>query len=547
MKIKKKLRILVRVLLLSIIIIFGLFTITGKIPPVTEDPCTILITGEITNAEILYQDVITGNERKGSVPISVIHNNGKCEFRLEYKPSYPIDWPISEISTGLPGIQRHIIDCYCPSFTVSKAANAKQFEEQTTYYWIMRARAYAMQNLWITPDGWEGNPPSHANDGVDVDVLEKDNFDNACLPRPTSGCFRAWPIIGPEIHLKAGSVKPELIVHEFGHYACGFVFGHMPAEFWFLDACSLSFQEAIAEIYMDLFFHNERYIEFKAEDPLLSGKPSSGSGFHSEDADVWQGCGNISSEYVIARPLVQAFHQSLWDDVWPDKNTANHVMISAFSTALAKMNNMDIEDMAEYMLDYINITQESPIREKVISIFKDHGFSPSKDLNIIELNFEPLNSNSWNPTCYNADLLYSNVKLFKPIIKLDRPAPIDFKITFAILEDGQYSDPNIGVFIAEIKKGTKSPLVINTPNTESVVEELMNMNVNRMPTGAPSIETKGFWLGCTKKCIIRGNGPMGLPGKVNVYIKTYPLDPEYANKINLQGENVSPMHEVECN
>ena len=52
------------------------------------------------------------------------------------------------------------------------------------------------------------------------------------------------------------------------------------------------------------------------------------------------------------------------------------------------------------------------------------------EVKVIELNFEPINPPSYNLQCNDRDLRYVDVKLFRPIVRLDTPAPDGFHNTF---------------------------------------------------------------------------------------------------------------------
>jgi len=150
---------------------------------------------------------------------------------------------------------------------------------------------------------------------------------------------------------------------------------------------------------------------------------------------------------------------------------------------------------------------------------------PERIVEIVEINFKPLVPNppglqqfDYAVKCYRRDLLYSDVKQFTPIIRLAAPAPASFSLRFWIQEEGGLSDPTIGIFEARFAAGATEATSIRTPNVKSTVQSWMNMQINRMPAGAPSYEAKGFWLGATKRCVIRGNGPKGNAGPVQVFL-----------------------------
>jgi len=499
------------------------------------------------SVKVYYEDV-DGTARAEYVKTSVINSNGGCEYRLEFNSAEnPPDWAVGEV-TGDQGDPQRYYDpeCTCPSFTKMATHSAQHYEEQTVYFWIMKARQYAMDHLWVTPFGWNGGPITHSTKRVDPDVLDS-GFGNACWPNPLSGCFRCWPHEGPRIHLRAGAVSPELVVHEFGHYAAGYVFGHMDTvDFWIPDCSKRAFQEAVAEMFMGLFFHDERYDYYLDEDPVANGVPRSSGTFRHKDTDIWDNkCG--ATDYVMPRPLVQAFHKTLWDEVWPSHVVANSAMAHAFSSALAKNRGHQIFKLASDILDNVNLSQEQAVSNRVTEIFEDHGFVKYSDVHVVELDFEPIGSDDYDLVCTGEDMRYEDVKLFRPIVRLDVPAPTGFELQFTIMAEGEWSDPNIGVFMVRFEAGEYQTFAVTTPNVKSVVEGLMSMTINRMPSGAPGEETRGFWLGCTKKCVVRGNGPKGNAGPQKVYLQLFPwVKPDVPHGMNLFGLQRSPSHLVTC-
>jgi hypothetical protein len=325
-------------------------------------------------------------------------------------------------------------------------------------------------------------------------------------------------------------------------------------DFWIPDCSKRAFQEAVAEMFMGLFFHHERYDYYVAQDPVANGVPRSSTTFRHADTDVWVNeCG--TTDYVMPRPLVQAFHKALWDDVWPSHVVANSAMANAFSSALAKNRGHQIYKLADDIIDWFDRTdlanidqaQEQAIRNRVAEIFEDHGFVKYSDVHIVELDFEPKDSSNYDLECSGNDLRYEDVKLFRPILRLDVPAPTAFDLQFTIMEKGDLSNPNIGVFFVRFEAGEYESYATTTPNDKSTVEGLMSMNINRMPSGAPNEETGGFWLGCTKKCVVRGNGPKGNAGPQYVYLELFPwISPDIPEGMNLFGLLRSPAHLVTC-
>jgi len=302
--------------------------------------------------------------------VSTVSNaDGSCEYRLEFDdPLRGATQPVG-LDSACVGPGRF--------FTTGRTTNLRIFEEQTAYYWVMEAREYAMRRLWVTPPGWAGPPIKHSKSRVDPYVLSEGGIDTACWPRPTAGCMRAFPHEGPRLYLRAGRVSPELVAHEFGHYAAGYVFGHMDT-FGFnpADCAARSFQEAIAEMFMSLMLHDKRGAYYSATEPLIRGVPN--SSFPLGSSHVWTGqCG--VTDYVMGRPLVQAFHKSLWDPVWRNVSVANWGMADAFSYALARNRGHRIEDLARDIVDYVERRQPRHVAARIAGVFAAHGFRALED------------------------------------------------------------------------------------------------------------------------------------------------------------------------
>ncbi len=172
--------------------------------------------------------------------------------------------------------------------------------------------------------------------------------------------------------------------------------------------------------------------------------------------------------------------------------------------------------------------------------------TPSSNVYFTHLGFEPIESNNYNLTCTHEHMNYADVKLFRPIVKLSAPALHDFQTYFTIHEHGWPDIPTIGYFLASFRQGDTEPSSITTPNDIDVVEEFLKMNINRMPVGAPSEETGAFWLGCTKKCIVRGNGPKGRAGAQDVFLKPPYLVPSWFSTRPSNEPLENDAHEVKC-
>ncbi len=337
--------------------------------------------------DIFVNDVVNGvgSPALKKTEVSYVRLGGRCEFRLEFNPSSArTQRAIKEVAGDRGDPQRHTTNgCLPPAFNFTQATGPRQYEEQTTYYWTKVARDYAVRMLWITPAG-VSERPRLASDAVQPDVLTDSSFNTACFDKgpESSGCMRAWPHEGPKIHIKAGQADERTVVHEFGHYACGYVFGHMdPIDFSvpaaFGDSAKLAFQEAAADMFRDLVLHDLAVAgDTRARD-------TSGTSKWPPSTQNW---------YDMEAPLENAFRQALWGaDAsntitvnWrPDPNNptmannpsvANTTMARAFAYALVMNKGHRIDLMATTLLTWISAHEPRRATE-IQKIFEAHGFA----------------------------------------------------------------------------------------------------------------------------------------------------------------------------
>ncbi len=374
---------------------FSVFLITSALSSIAH--------GQVIKAQIYTID-IHGLPKLQDTMVSYVKTWRGCEYRLEFNPSSEsISRGIKEVAgdQGLPQRQTKSLFCLLPeyfmpwimpSFVSTETTNRRQYEEQTTYYWSKVAREYAVRRVWITPPGMSG-PPKLATDAVQPNVLTQGSFNNACKFREFApACMRVWPHEGPKIHIKTGlTISAELIVHEFGHYAAGYIFGHqdiinfiVPAIF--NDTAKLGFQEAVADMFKALVLHDARY-------GALVGDDGYGKARASETAK-WGDVLNSKTgdEYFIKAPLEQAFRQALWGAdasgtikvnwrpdpdnkaMANDPGLANKTMANAFAYALAMNRGHRIDVMANSLLEWMD-ANEPKRADQIRRIFASHGFA----------------------------------------------------------------------------------------------------------------------------------------------------------------------------
>ncbi len=337
----------------------------------------------------VWADDVDGAKMQ-SIPITSIQIGATCEARLQYLPT-PGGWEVKEVSGDRGAPQRLTsATCAAPTFGVSSASDAR-YEEQTAYYWTEMSRAYAVRRIWNTPPGWVLGPIKMAKDPVQPNVVTQGTFDVACFPiGGADGCMRVWPHEGPKIHVKTGKVTPGIVTHEYGHYAAGFVFGHMDAFGFTLpaaagDCAKLAFQEALAPMFSALVLHDARYAALGGGDGFAPIK--------SSQTSRWPfACQNPQDAYTTAAPLEQAFLQALWGvdasrtikvDWGPvpamampkDPQLANRTMANAFVYALALNRGQRIDQMAGSILEWLTVNEPKRVGE-IRRIFAAHGFSP---------------------------------------------------------------------------------------------------------------------------------------------------------------------------
>jgi len=336
--------------------------------------------------------------------VSYVKTGSRCEYRLEFNAPGTLR-PIGEVAgdRGVPQ-RRTTPNCAAPAFDFTPTSGVKQYEEQTAYYWAKVARDYAVRSLWITPPGLPG-APQLATQGVQPNVLTSASMTTACynVGDWASGCMRAWPHEGPKIHIRAGldaagheNVAARTVLHEYGHYAAGFVFGAMDAGGFAVPAFlgddpKFGFQEALANIFATLVLHDD-----VQRDPGAGGARALALASDSEFGDgagaTTQWPPTSTNWYAMAGPLQEAFRQSLWgadatgtiDVNWrpdpastnqPDSPAvANRVMSQAFVYALITNRGHRMDAMAIAILAWIG-TYEPLRAPEIRRIFESHGFA----------------------------------------------------------------------------------------------------------------------------------------------------------------------------
>lgn len=328
-------------------------------------------------ARVTYRDV-GSKVTTESLPITEIRGRSGCSYELQLRDGNRIQRPLT-VGADF-GTPQRVTDPSCrpPAFTSTMQSNQLRFESQTAYAWALKARDYARRRIWVKPPGWSGPPIKLSYRGVHTNIA-RDGFAKSCYAGPgrsvssTLACMRAWPHEGPRIHIRTGKVTPNTMVHEFGHYAAGYVTGQQDAIHFtanLTNCMALAYQEAIAEMFEHLVFHDARY------EATLKNAVS-----RAHNAQYTGRC--LPDEHHTARPLEQAFKQALWGKsadgsiqlAWPSRDVANRVMAGAFVTALWSNRGYRMDDMATDIVGWIKRTQNADVSRKVEAIFRSHGFA----------------------------------------------------------------------------------------------------------------------------------------------------------------------------
>jgi len=340
---------------------------------------------QVQQRALVYADDSGGAKLQSTAVVSA-QVGALCEARLQF---VGVTRDVKEVSGDRGPAQRKTLPC--TAMASFDAQTGRLYEEQTAYYWSVVARDYAVRSLWVTPPNWPLGAIKMANDGVQPNVITQGSFNDACWPigGTADGCMRVWPHEGPKMHLKSGTLSPYLVTHEYGHYAAGFVFGHMDVFGFTLpaatgDCAKLAFQEAAADMFSELVLHDARYSGYGGADGYgqIAGSAST----------KWPAtCTNANEAYSMERPLREAFQQALWGTDWTRKifvdwgaaaglgmpkspQTANRIMASAFTYGLALNRGQRVDALAASILEWLTVNE--PKRAVAIrQIFAQHGFT----------------------------------------------------------------------------------------------------------------------------------------------------------------------------
>jgi hypothetical protein len=328
-----------------------------------------------------------GSEQNATTFISKVDTPAGCEFRLEFNdPAAPPPRAIHQI--GGPGPLAEFVvpgpGCAPPDF-VATASNPNHFEQQTVYFWMFEAREYARRKLWLPT-----TRITLSDTRVEATLADDADFKHSChVPPPHkvgNGCMRAWAGQNPQLYFRIGMFNAFDIVHEFGHYAAGYVFGYIDVYAWNgydpANCQHLAFQETAADLFMTLFFHERN----PGSSPV-------------DAADVAKWDARCSEEHATGLPLIQAFEQALfarnpdgsvafhWILSTPGSNPideANTAMAKAFHFALTLNQGHEIGNLAHGMLQHLRMTRSPAEVHAIEQIFRAHGFGlPIGDLTCV--------------------------------------------------------------------------------------------------------------------------------------------------------------------
>lgn len=338
----------------------------------------------IAPISITINDIDNNPDIATMTQVTRIDNKGSCEYRLEFMAPGDKTRGINEIGGNRPGGAQRINSCtaFPPAFAATSTSNAAWFDEQSTYYWAKKSRDYAKEALWITPPGVNSGSFTLAIAEVSLSVLAGGAYGAACsaLGFSSPGCMRYWPGQNPKIYISAGNASRSIVVHEYGHYAAGYVFGHMDTlgsgGFKISNCVHLAFQEGIAETFHQLFVHHE----FTSTGKTM---PRDIPGLNKQ----WQNstCTIGPGVYSMSDPLWEAFTQAAWGTMnaggspiivpWPNAASANRGMMNAFIFALINTRDFRMHEFALTALNHIDKNQAPNIATAVRAIFARHGLT----------------------------------------------------------------------------------------------------------------------------------------------------------------------------
>lgn len=165
-----------------------------------------------------------------------------------------------------------------------------------------------------------------------------------------------------------------------------------------------------------------------------------------------------------------------------------------------------------------------------------HTGTSTSNIVVRPFDFAP-SDGTYNLNCSGRALQWSDVEFYTPQISLQDPAPADVQLFFWVKKDRtMWADPTLGFFHATIRQGQRQPAANDIVGPTH--------NGGAAPQGAPN-ETRGnFYLGCTRKCKVKGSEGKD-DNRSNTYLEIFNLavtggfDWEAMDK-------QSPRHSISC-
>lgn len=168
----------------------------------------------------------------------------------------------------------------------------------------------------------------------------------------------------------------------------------------------------------------------------------------------------------------------------------------------------------------------------------DGGERPQFDVEIVNLDFVPVERDDYKLHWMRETLTYAGASHFRPIIELKTPTPVSFAREFDIVRSSYFfADPIVGRFRASFQRGSTTP---------SKVEYFASLSaLGVVPAGTPHVIYGQFWMGCTKSRRIRANvGRAGRSG--DIYIMPKYLHTPQGDGVTVGGFDISESHHVTC-
>lgn len=168
---------------------------------------------------------------------------------------------------------------------------------------------------------------------------------------------------------------------------------------------------------------------------------------------------------------------------------------------------------------------------------------PAVAVRLLPFDYSPIDGSEYAlnwPGPPRRELRWEDVKIYRPSVRLDNPAPAEIAFSFWVKEDRSWwFDKTLGLVRVTFRQGEMLP-------SDADIIGPSASGSGKAPFDAPSHATGGFYLGCTKKGKVKGSEDKN-GREATVYMERFSVASTGGVPVDWYSESdQSPRHKIRC-